>query len=81
MSDAAFTPETDPAPNLPAPFADTLAGTGIVLNARMVGDPAVVEETTRALWRPNLKLLAVTYSSTPEEQREAYHIIHSICNQ
>ncbi len=81
MADAAFTAETDPAPNPAAPFAETLAGTGIFLNARMVGDPSVVEETTRELWRPGLKLLAVTFSPTAEEQREAYNIIHSICNE
>lgn len=79
MTDAAFTAETDPSPNPAAPFAEALAGTGIVLNARMVGDPEVVKETTRALWKPGMKLIAVTFSPTPEEQKETYEIIHSIC--
>lgn len=79
MADAAFTAETDPSPNPAQPFADTLAGTGIILNARMVGDPAVVEETIRSLWRPGLKMLAVTFSQSPEEQRQAYQIIHNLC--
>ena len=79
MVDAAFTSETDPAPNPAAPFSETLAGTGIFLNARMVGDSDVVADTTASLWRPGLKLLAVTFSPSPEEQREAYNIIHSVC--
>jgi len=81
MVDAAFTAETDPHPNPAAPFSETLAGTGIVLNARMVGDPDVVAETTASLWRPGMKLLAVTFSPSPQEQKEAYDIIHSICRK
>lgn len=79
MVDAAFTPETDPSPNPPLPFAQGLTGSGIILNARMVGSPEVVAETTRSLWKPDLKLIAVTYSQSPGEQKEAYDIIHSIC--
>jgi hypothetical protein len=56
-----------------------LEGTGIILNARMVGDPETVKVTTRSLWKPGMKLVAVTFSSTPEEQRKSYNIIHSIC--
>jgi hypothetical protein len=77
--DAAFSIETDPSPNPPGPFVDALINTGIVLNARMVGDTSVVENTIRELWRPGMKLLAVTYSQSSEEQAEAYHIIHEIC--
>jgi hypothetical protein len=80
MVDAAFTPETDPSPNPAAPFADALSGTGIVLNARMVGDPDTVVETTRKLWRPGMKLLVVTFSPTPDEQRKCYELVHSICH-
>lgn len=79
MVDAAFTPETDPAPNPAEPFSESLAGTGIILNARMVGDPGTIEETVLKLWRPGMKLLAVTFSSTPLEQRKCYELIHSIC--
>ncbi len=81
MVDAAFTQETDPSPNPAGPFSEALNGTGIVLNARMVGDPGVVEETTRKLWRPGMKLLVVTFSPNPEEQRICYDLIHSICQQ
>jgi len=80
MADAAFTAETDPHPNPPAPFRDALAGTGIILNARMVGDPGIIAETTRQLWTPDMKLIVVTFSPDPEEQREAYRRIHSICS-
>jgi hypothetical protein len=79
MVDAAFTAETDPDPNPTVPFAEALEGTGIILNARMVGDPETVKVTTRSLWKPGMKLVAVTFSSTPEEQRKSYNIIHSIC--
>lgn len=77
--DAAFSIETDPTPNPPAPFVDSLTNTGIVLNARMVGDTSVVENCIGELWKPGMKLLAVTYSQSAEEQSEAYKIIHEIC--
>lgn len=79
MVDAAFTAETDPAPNPAAPFSNTLAGTGIILNARMVGDPVIVAETIESLWQPGMRLLAVTFSPSPKEQKEVYEVIHSFC--
>jgi len=79
MVDAAFTVETDPSPNPATPFSNALAGTGIILNARMVGDVDVVAEATKSLWQPGMKLLAVTFSQSPQEQKEAYDIVHSIC--
>ena len=80
MVDAAFSAETDPHPNPVAPFAEGFAGTGIVLNARIVGDVGVIEKTVRKLWRPGLKLIVVTYCPTPEEQERAYNVIHEICS-
>lgn len=80
MVDAAFSAETDPHPNPAAPFAEGFAGTGIVLNARIVGDVGVIEKTVRELWRPGLKLIVVTYCPTPEEQERAYNVIHEICS-
>ena len=68
-------------PNPAAPFSEAKAGSGIILNARMVGDPEVVKETFRALWKPGMKLLAVTFSHSPGKQRDTYNIIHSICHQ
>jgi len=81
MSDAAFTPETDPHPNPPEPFVKALKNTGIILNARMVGNPEVLRETTTKLWEPGMKLLAVTFSQSPREQKQAYDMIHEVCSQ
>ncbi|MDR3218260.1 MAG: hypothetical protein LBU22_04645 [Dysgonamonadaceae bacterium] len=79
MVDAAFSPETDPNPNPALPFAEALANTGIVLNARIVGNLEVIEKTVSQLWRKGMKLIVVTYCPTPEEQEQAYKIIHEIC--
>lgn len=80
MVDGAFSAETDPSPNPPGPFAEKLTGTGIVLNARAVGTPDTVLDTVKKLWRPGMKLIAVTYCETPEEQKEAYERIHELCD-
>lgn len=77
--DAAFGAETDPNPNPEAPFAEMLAGTGIVLNARIVGSPDKVTEVVSKLWKPRMKLIIVTYCQTAEEQEEAYDRIHQTC--
>jgi hypothetical protein len=79
MVDAAFTLQTDPSPNPAAPFSEALAGSGIILNARMVGEPDTVEKAVNELWTPGLKLIAVTYSQSPEEQQQVYDLIHKIC--
>ena len=78
-ADAAFTAETDPHPNPAEPFVQALKNSGIVLNARMVGSPEVVKETTQKLWAPGMKLIVVTFSQSTEEQKEAYDIVHKIC--
>ena len=79
MMDAAFTAETDPHPNPAAPFIESLKNSGIILNARMVGSPRMVEETTRSLWAPGMKLITVTFSKSPGEQKEVYDLIHRNC--
>ncbi len=79
MADGAFTFGTDPAPNSTEPFPKAFANTGVVLNARMVGDMHLVEEKVRELWTPGMKLIVVTYCATPEEQAEVYDRIHEIC--
>jgi len=76
--DAAFTVQTDPAPNRPGEFADALAGTGITLNARMVGDMPTVIETVKSLARPDLKVIVVTYCADEQQQGRAYDAIHEI---
>ncbi|MCP4378176.1 MAG: hypothetical protein GY794_18630 [bacterium] len=81
MCDGAFSIQTDPSPNPPEPFSENLAGTGVVLNARIVGDPDSIAQTVRKLWRPGMRLIVVTYCQTPEEQAEAYDRIHEICGK
>lgn len=78
-ADGAFSSQTDPAPNPCEDFSEQFAGTGVVLNARVVGGLETVEESVRKLWRPGMKLIVNTYCKTPEEQREAYQLIHEIC--
>jgi hypothetical protein len=77
--DAAFSAQTDPMYNPPEPFGEAMAGTGVILVMRAVGKPDVVVDKVRRVWRPGLRLLAVTYCETPEEQEEAYDRIHEIC--
>lgn len=78
MVDAAFSPATDPAPCEPEPFGEALAGTRIVVNARIVGDAETVAGAVERLWRPGLKLIVVTYCGWPEEQQRAYERAHQI---
>jgi hypothetical protein len=79
MVDGAFGAATDPTPNSPEFFPETFVNTGIVVNARIVGDPETVAENVRGLWKPGMKLIVVTYCQSPEEQTEAYDRIHEIC--
>jgi hypothetical protein len=78
MVDAAFSEETDPNPNQTNQFHN-LAGTGIVLNARIVGSVDTITEKVKELWTPGMKLIVTTYCQTPDEQAEAYEQIHRIC--
>ena len=79
MVDAAFSPATDPKPNEPERFANAFAGTGIVVNARIVGGYGAVVDTVRRLWAPEMKLIVVTYCQDPDEQARTYDAIHEIC--
>jgi hypothetical protein len=81
MVDAAFTAETDPSPNPATPFTEALTGTGIILNARMVGDPGLIKETVSDLWSPGMKMIAVTFSQSRIEQQQVYDNIHFTCQQ
>ena len=81
MVDAAFTPQTDPSPNDPARFAEVFAGTGVVVNARMVGNKDSVLRCVKTLWRPGMKLIVVTYCQDPKEQAEIYDTIHTMCEE
>jgi hypothetical protein len=80
MADGAFSEETDPDPNEAEPFVKGFSDTGIVLNARIVGDVQTVSDKVKRLWSPGMKLIVVTYCQESAEQEEAYHRIHQICS-
>ena len=77
-ADGAFTIETDPSPNKPEVFGDAFNGTGIILNARAVGNAQNSFEAFRKLWRPNQRLICVTYCKTPQEQEILYNRLHEM---
>jgi len=79
MVDGAFSPQTDPAYNKCEEFRDTLAGTGVILHARLVGDYDEVISHVRRLWKPGLKLIVGTHIQDPQEQHRLYRAIHEIC--
>lgn len=79
MVDAAFGAQTDPSPNYPEDFAESFCSSGIIVNARIVGNPDTVCDIVKRLWQPGMKLIVVTYCKTPQEQAEAYDRIHQIC--
>ncbi|MFO7659235.1 MAG: uroporphyrinogen decarboxylase family protein [Bacteroidales bacterium] len=79
MADGAFSAETDPGATDNLESFHKFAHTGVVLNARIVGDPDTVENQVRRLWVPGMKLIVVTYCNSPEEQESAYDKIHHIC--
>lgn len=80
MVDAAFSPQTDPDPNTPEAFRDAFVNTGIIVHARMVGDPEEVLSLTKRLWTPGLKLIVVTYVPDPAAQHRLYHDLHTLCS-
>jgi len=79
MADGAFSAQTDPGATNNLEAFHKFANTGIVLNARIVGDIDTIKEQLNRLWVPGMKMVVVTYCEAPEEQEEAYHIIHDIC--
>jgi len=81
MADGAFSPQTDPGANSNLEAFNSFANTGVVLNTRIVGDLDTIREQLTRLWVPGMKMVVVTYCETPEEQEEAYHLIHELCQQ
>lgn len=79
MADGAFSPQTDPGATDNLEQFHKFANTGIVLNARIVGDIETIQEQVSRLWVPGMKMVVVTFCETPDEQEEAYHLIHEIC--
>jgi len=78
-ADGAFSPETDPGAITNLEAFHKFAGTGVVLNTRIVGNLKTIEKQIKRLWVPGMKMIVVTYCQTPEEQKEAYDLIHEIC--
>jgi hypothetical protein len=79
MVDGAFSPQTDPAYNKCEEFRDALAGTGVILHVRIVGDPEEVLTRVKRLWKPGVKLIVGTHVQDPRAQRQLYHDIHRLC--
>ncbi len=80
MVDGAFSPQTDPAYNTCEEFRDALAGTGIIVHARVVGDPDEVMSRVKRLWKPGLKLIVGTHVQDPAAQHQLYRDIHAYCS-
>lgn len=78
--DAAFSPQTDPDPNSPEAFRDAFVNTGLIVHARMVGEPDEVLALAKRLWMPGLKLIVVTYVQDPAAQQRLYHDLHRLCS-
>jgi hypothetical protein len=81
MADGAFTPMTDPSPNPPGPFRDAFAGSGIILNARMVAGVEETLQTLSELWKPGMKLILVSYCESPEEQKRLCEQIFALTDR
>lgn len=81
MVDGAFSPQTDPAHNKCEDFRDALAGTGVILHARIVGEPEEVLSRVERLWKPGVRLIVVTHVQDPRAQHELYRSIHELCGQ
>ncbi len=70
--DGAFSAETDPDPNSPEPFIANLSGSGVILNARLVGSPDSIGDRLSVLTDSSVRTILVTYGRTPEEQQALY---------
>ena len=68
----------NPSPNDPGVFGEAFAHSGIILNARAVGDEENSFRAFEQLWRPGQRLICVTYCKTPEEQERLYRRLHEL---
>lgn len=80
MVDGAFSPQTDPAYNQCEQFRDALVNTGVILHARIVGEPEEVLARVKRLWTPGLKLMVGTHVQNPKAQNRLYYDIHRLCS-
>ena len=76
--DGAFSIQTDPSPNNPSAFGKAFNETGIVVNARAVGNMEESYQSFKQLWAPKQKLIAVTYCKDPLEQSKLYDKLHDL---
>ena len=79
MVDGAFGEQTDPSPNQAEVFPEVFADSGIIVNARIVGDCCEVAQQVRKLWTQGMKLIVTTYCQSREDQQRAYEMVHEIC--
>ncbi|MFB0515773.1 MAG: uroporphyrinogen decarboxylase family protein [Candidatus Neomarinimicrobiota bacterium] len=79
MVDGAFSPQTDPGHNDCEAFQDAFVDTGVIVQARIVGDSDEVLERVKRLWTPGTKLMVVTYVEDPYVQQQLYQDIHHLC--
>ncbi len=77
--DGAFSPETDPAYNGCEEFQAAFSGTGVAVQARIVGDAEEVISRVKRLWGPGMKLIVVTHEQDPIVQHRLYHEIQQLC--
>ncbi|MCF7941592.1 MAG: hypothetical protein K9M84_08260 [Spirochaetia bacterium] len=78
MVDGAFSPETDPDPNDPKAFEQIFRDSGIIVNARCVGDSESVYPYFSDLINDHMKVIAVTYCQDPEDQEQLYDRLHAL---
>jgi uroporphyrinogen-III decarboxylase len=79
MADGAFSAQTDPGATDHLEAFHRFAHTGVILNARMVGDPDTIREQVSRLWVPGMKLVVATYCDTPTQQETVYQQVHEFC--
>ncbi|MDF2614644.1 MAG: hypothetical protein K0S71_2430 [Clostridia bacterium] len=77
-ADGAFSPQTDPSFNDPGIFGERLKGSGIVLNARIVGDEQTIIDAADHFIYKDMKSIIVTYCKSPQEQEYVYDCLHEM---
>ncbi len=78
--DGAFSPQTDPQPSMPEDFVKALSGSGIVLNARCVGDADEVYPYFEKMINKEMKVIATTYCQGEQDQQKLYDMLHQKYN-
>lgn len=78
--DGAFSPQTDPGFNDCKKWHDIFAGSGVIVNTRCVGNCDEVLPYFKDMYGTNndMRMIAVTYCETAEEQEKLYNAIHAL---